>query len=276
MTNLPKFTVCMSVYYKSKPAEFLAAFESIVDQTVPPDEIILVVDGPIPDDLEEAVKVAQNNPSLQLVRLPENKGHATVRQTGLELASHSLVGIMDGDDLSLPDRFELQLQYLIQHPEVDIVGGQICEFYSSSNKIIGKREVPLSDSDIKKYLKRRSPFNFVTVMFKRESVMKVGGFMEWFCEEDYYLWIRMALANCRFANLDNTLVKVRIDENTYHRRGGWKYFISEAKIQVFMLKHHIISFIRACVNISIRFVVQVLMPNSVRAFFFRTVFRNKN
>lgn len=276
MANLPKFTVCMSVYYKSKPNEFLAAFESVVDQTVSPDEIILVVDGPIPEDLKKAIKVVQDNPSLRIVQLPENKGHATVRQTGLELASHSLVGIMDGDDMSISNRFELQLQYFVQHPEIDIVGGQICEFDSSSNRIIGKREVPLSDNDIKDYMKGRSPFNFVTVMFKKDSVMKVGGFMEWFCEEDYYLWIRMALANCKFANLDNILVKVRTDENTYHRRGGWKYFKSEAKIQVFMLKYHIISFVRACINISIRLVVQVLMPNKVRAFFFRTVFRNKN
>ena len=267
----------MSVYSKSKPDEFLAAFESIINQTVLPDEIILVVDGPIPKDLETAIRVAQNNSSYLIIkRLPENKGHATARQIGLELASHSFVGIMDSDDISIPNRFEQQLQFLTQHPEIDIVGGQISEFDSLSNRIIGKREVPRYDEDIKEYLKSRSPFNFVTVMFKKESIMKVGGFIEWFCEEDYYLWIRMTLANCKFANLDNILVKVRVDENTYHRRGGWKYFKSEAKIQVFMFKNHLISFFRASVNISIRFVVQVLMPNKVRAFFFRTVFRNNN
>ena len=116
--------------------------------------------------------------------------------------------------------------------------------------------------------------NQMTVMFKKSSVDKVGGYIDWFCEEDYYLWLRMAMNNMKFKNLPETLVNVRVGEEMYMRRGGLKYFTSEAKLQGFMLKNKIIGFPRYIINVSQRLVLQVLMPNKMRGWVFKKFARN--
>ena len=151
----------------------------------------------------------------------------------------------------------------------------ITEFVGSQDEIVGKRIVPLHDADVKTYMKKRCPMNLVTVMFKKSSVEEVGGFIDWYCEEDYYLWIRMALANKSFMNIDDVLVNVRVGKEMYRRRGGIKYFQSEARLQKFMLDNNIISRPRYWMNISERLVLQVLMPNKLRGFIFQKFTRTK-
>ena len=115
--------------------------------------------------------------------------------------------------------------------------------------------------------------NLVSVFARKSKIQQVGGFIDWFCEEDYYLWIRMALEGCNFANLQETLVYVRVGEEMYQRRGGWKYFKSERGIQRYMWQHHLITYPRYCYNVFIRFLVQVAMPNKMRGWVFRTFAR---
>ena len=235
-----------------------------------PYEIILTIDGPISSELEESIVLFQKEyPSLRIIRFLDNKGHAAARQAAIEAAKTDLIAIMDSDDISISNRMELELQYLQQHPEVDIVGGQIEEFIENESNIVGKRVVPLQDGNIKKYLKKRCPMNLVTVFFKKDAIQRVGGFVDWYCEEDYYLWIRMAEASCVFANIDKTLVFVRVGNEMYQRRGGWKYFKSEEKIQRYMFAHNLIRFHTYLYNTIIRFILQVLMPNKLRGFIFQ-------
>ena len=111
--------------------------------------------------------------------------------------------------------------------------------------------------------------NQMTVMFKKKSIEAVGGYVDWYCEEDYYLWVRMAEAGMRFANISETLVNVRVGKEMYNRRGGWKYFKSEAKLQKYMLNKKIIGFGTYFSNVTKRFVVQVLMPNRLRGWVFK-------
>ena len=111
--------------------------------------------------------------------------------------------------------------------------------------------------------------NQMTVMFKKSSVEKVGGYIDWFCDEDYYLWLRMALAGMKFQNVDETLVYARVGKEMYQRRGGVKYFKSEAKLQGFMLKNKIISLPTYVINVAKRLVVQVLLPNKLRGWVFK-------
>lgn len=262
----------MSVYKNDNAAHFMAALRSITQQTVSPSEIILVIDGPIDDILEKTI-LSLEYPSLKIVRLLENKGHAVARQTAIDHAQYDLIAIMDSDDIAAPNRIEKQLCYLQSHPNVDIVGGQIEEFIDSTDHIVGKRIVPLHSVAILHYMKSRCPMNLVTIMARKKAILAVGGFQDWYCEEDYYLWIRMVLADCTFANIDETLVYVRVGKEMYQRRGGWKYFKSERGIQRYMLQHKIISFPRYCYNVLGRFVVQVLMTNKVRGFVFQKLFR---
>ena len=274
MGNLPAFSVCMSVYKNDRPDYFITAVRSIFHQTVVPNEIILVVDGPIPPTIVQAIETLQKEISiLSVIWLPENMGHAIARQTGLDAATNELCAIMDSDDISVPDRFEKQLNKIENSPKISIVGGQINEFIDTPDNIVGSRIVPEHDTFIKKYLRRRCPFNQTTVMLRKTEVMNAGGYRDWYCNEDYYLWIRMTEAGCRFANLPDTLVNVRVGEDMYARRGGWRYFKSEAGLQKYMLKHGIISLPRYLFNITARFAFQVAMPNRLRGFVFQKLFR---
>lgn len=273
-THIP-FSVCMSVYKNDNPKDVLTALRSIsTAQTVRPTEIILVVDGHIPQELDKTISdFSKGCATLTLLRLEANQGHAVARQTAIETAACEWIAIMDSDDIARVDRFETQLDFIAAHPQVDILGGQIEEFIGTPDNIVGKREVPLHDNDIKQYLKARCPMNFVTIMAKKQVLENAGGIIDWYCEEDYYLWIRLALQNAVFANCPETLVDVRVGAEMYQRRGGWKYFKSERGIQRYMWKHHLISFPRYLYNVLGRFVVQVLMTNRVRSFVFQKLFR---
>ena len=115
--------------------------------------------------------------------------------------------------------------------------------------------------------------NLQTVMYRKSKVMEVGGFIDWFCEEDYYLWIRMAMAGHQFYNYQESLVSVRVGKEMYQRRGGMRYFKSEALLQKCMLDHKVISLPRYLYNVCIRWAVQVAMPNRVRGWVFQTFAR---
>ena len=156
-----------------------------------------------------------------------------------------------------------------------LTSANITEFIGEPHNIVGKRSVPESDFEIKQYLKKRCPFNQVTVMFKKSTVQSVGGYIDWYCDEDYYLWLRMYLSGAMFANTDKFLVNVRVGKEMYERRGGIKYFKSEAKLQKYMLKNNVIGFGTYFLNVSKRFIVQVLLPNKIRGWVFKKFAREK-
>ena len=269
------FSVAMAVYRNDNAVDFAEAVRSIYDsQIVKPSEIIIVIDGPIPESLETTLESLKKDIGIiKFVRFEKNQGHAAVRQAGLEAASFDLVAVMDADDISVPQRFEMQLEAFAKHPEASVIGGQIKEFIEKPSNVVGERIVPEKDDEIKQYLKSRCPMNLVTVMYRKKDVAAVGGFMDWYCEEDYYLWIRLAENGYKFFNVSDNLVNVRVGKEMYQRRGGWKYFKSEARLQAYMLKHGVISLPRYIYNTIGRFVVQVAMPNRLRGFIFQKLFR---
>ena len=273
------FSVSMCVYGGDNPLHFDAALDSVVNQTVQPSEIVLTVDGPIPQTIEDViekhrVQLKQSPIDFRVVYLEKNMGHGEARRICFNHCKCELIALMDADDLSVPDRFEKQLAVFAQHPELSIVGGSIHEFIGTPDNCVGKRIVPETDADIKLYMQKRCPMNQVTVMFRKADVESVGGYIDWFCEEDYYLWLRLALAGKRFANVSENLVNVRVGEEMYSRRGGWKYFKSEAKLQGFMLKKKLIGLPRFVVNVAERLVLQVLMPNQLRGWVFQRFARS--
>ena len=270
-----EFSVAMSVYRNDNPEDFKIAVYSIsTHQTFMPNEIIVVVDGPIPQILEETImELKRDIPIIKIIRLSENRGHAVARQTGLEATSSNWVALMDADDISLPDRFEKQLRFIAAYPDVAVLGGQIDEFIGNPSNMVGRREVPVTNQSIYHYFRRRCPFNQVSVILNKDAVLKAGGYQDWYCNEDYYLWIRMAEAGCKFANLPDVLVNVRVGKDMYARRGGWKYFKSEKRLQDYMLKKKMISLPLYLFNVVVRFGVQVAMPNKVRGFIFQKIFR---
>lgn len=270
----PNFSVAMCVYGKDNPEWFETAVNSVLNQTVKPSEIVLVVDGPVPDELNTIISKFENRNIFKIIRFSENQGHGNARRASLNACTNEIVAIMDADDISVPNRFEKQLAMFNNDNDLDIVGGNIAEFIGEPNNIVGKRIVPPNDDEIKEYLKKRCPMNLVTVMFKKSSVTKVGGFIDWYCEEDYYLWVRMALTKMKFANTLEILAYVRVGDEMYLRRGSLRYFKSEAKLQKYMLDNKVIDFKTYISNVAKRLIVQVLLPNKIRGWVFKTFARN--
>lgn len=200
---------------------------------------------------------------FKTIYLEKNQGHGNARRISLDNASNELVALMDADDVASYNRFEKQLE-LFKNNNIDVCGGNITEFEGEESNIIGRRKVELTDAYIKKDMKKRCPMNQVTVMFKKSAYNLAGGYIDWYCEEDYYLWARMAINNCVFANVDENIVNVRVGLDMSSRRGGWKYFKSEKKMQKFLLKSKITSFPRYFYNVMIRFGGEIILPNFLR------------
>lgn len=275
---MDKFSVVTSVYRNDKPEFVRVALDSmLVEQTLKPSEIVLVRDGFVPVDLERSLfeYEAKYSDVMHIIRLDKNGGLGNALKLGVENATYGLVARMDSDDICLPKRFEKQVAYMAEHQECDIVGGQMTEFIGEPTNVVGKRVVPESNEAIYEYMKSRCALNHVTVMFRKDTILKVGNYQDWFWNEDYYLWVRMMMNKCVFANLSDVLVNVRSGEDQYARRGGMKYFKSEEGIQRLMLDNKLINRCEYSVNVAKRLIVQLLLPNWLRGWVFRTFARKK-
>ena len=170
---------------------------------------------------------------------------------------------MDTDDIAVENRFELQLQQFIKQPDLAICGGNIVEFNNDVNEIVSMRTVPCNMKAIVEYCKSRNPFNHMTVMFKKSAVLAAGNYQTFHLMEDYYLWYRMIKNNCQMCNLDTVLVKVRVGNGMYDRRGGFSYFLNERKLVTVMYKDGFISISKFCYVTLIRMVMRIL-PDKFR------------
>lgn len=273
----PPFSVLMSVYAKDNPAWVAQALDSVLNNTVAPAEIVVVQDGPVPTALQQVLaQYAKRHGSIKLFPLEQNSGLGMALQKGLEWCSHELVARMDADDISLPDRFEKQLERFAHEPDLAVLGGAMEEIDCQTLCSIAVRHVPQTDQQCKQFLKTRSPFNHVTVMFQKRLILQAGNYQPFHLMEDYYLWARCAACHLKMANLSDILVKVRVNSAMYGRRGGWKYFKSNAELSGCLRRLGLISWGMYFFNLGVRFCVQVLMPNTFRAMFYKKALRKKH
>lgn len=275
---MAKFSVITSVYHNDTPDFVRMALDSmLVHQTLKPSEVVLVRDGVVPDKLEALIAEYETmyHDIVHVIRLEKNGGLGKAMKLGVEVAQNDIIARMDSDDICSQNRFELQLKYLELHPNVDIIGGQMTEFIDTLDNIIGKRIVPCDNEDIYDFMKNRCALNHVTVMFRKEAVLKVGNYQDWFWNEDYYLWVRMMIAKCKFANVPNVLVNVRSGADQYARRGGRKYYESEKGIKKLQLDNKMITKMEYRYFVSQRYILQILMPNWLRGWVFRKLARKK-
>jgi glycosyltransferase involved in cell wall biosynthesis len=272
------FSVLMPVYYKEKPERLIEAINSLLNQTVKPSEIVLIKDEPSSKELEDTINdyIQKYDDLFQVYSTPRNIGLGNVLRFGVDKCKFPLIARMDSDDIAIAERFEKQLKCFEADEELSVVGGDISEFSGAIDNIIGVRMVPKSNSDIKKFLKYRDPFNHMTVMFKKSDVIRVGSYLDMHhYNEDSYLWIRMHQAGCKFTNLKEVLVYARAGEDMYMRRGGIKAFKSMFELQKYMLRNRVIGLARFLINISINYSVLVLLPNKMRGYIYQIFLRKK-
>lgn len=273
----PKISALMSVYKNENPDFFAAAIDSILNQTFLPDEIILVRDGIVSEQLQGVIDFYLDKSSVQIKYIPlqKNEGLGNALRIGVEAAKNELIARMDTDDISVQNRFELQVSAFEKNPKLDLVGGQVCEFEIDISSATGARKVPLKHQQIAEYLKRRNAFNHPTVMFKKSSVLKVGNYIDRHYVEDYDLWLRMLSAGCRFENLPQTLVYMRVSADMYNRRGGVEYFESLKRLENDKRIAKTVSPFRYVINVSVRFVQCVVLSNSLRRLVYQKVLRKR-
>ncbi len=272
---MEKYSVLMSLYEKEKPEYLRLAIDSILNQTVAPDEITIVKDGLLTPELDAVLdEYSKNSDVFNIVGYEKNRGLGLALNYGLEHCRNEFVARMDTDDIAKPDRCEKQLKAFEENPSLEIVGGNIAEFIDDPMNTVAYRRVPVTDSEIKEYMKVRCPFNHMTVMYKKSSVIKSGNYKNLFWNEDYYLWIRMMEHGCIMGNTGDLLVDVRTGTDMYKRRGGAAYFKSERFLQKYMLNNKIISGKVYTMNLAKRFIVQRILPNSIRGWVFKMFARN--
>ena len=255
-----KFSVLLSIYHKEDPLYFNRSMYSIWDeQSVRPDEIVLVEDGPLTEPLYNIIAEWKEKlgEALVIVRLKENAGLGEALNRGLQQCRYELVARMDTDDIALPERFETQLK-VFEKDNVDICSAWISEFDQDESEIISSRKVPKTHDEIVQFAKSRNPLNHPAVMYRKSKVLEAGGYrtMLWF--EDYYLWVRMILSGARFYNIQKSLVHMRSGEAQLERRRGLTYGLKELSFQKRLLDLKFITSAEYVKNISLRFTARIV------------------
>jgi len=230
-----KFSLLMCVYDRECPQHLKQCLESINCLSLVPDEVVIVKDGPLSPVLEEVLAGHRFSEGLMVnfIALPENVTLGPARAAGVLAAVNEWVAIMDSDDICRPDRFVKQLSLIDSNPNLGLIGGQIAEFAGDFGDAYraATRVVPTEHKDIVRFAKIRNPFNHMTVMFKRDEVLKAGNYRYFPLFEDYDLWTRMIKNGTICANHPDVLVDARIDGSTFGRRRGVSYIGSEWRMQ---------------------------------------------
>lgn len=266
-----KFSVLLPVYYKEDPSYFRLALESLKNQTLPPTEVVLIKDGPLSFELEEVLIEFDEILPFNFLVLEENIGLGEALDLGLLHCKYEYVARMDSDDICVNDRFERQAKIFMSNPNLDILGSYLKEFVREVGDIKDIRRVPLNHEEIFSYTFYRCPFNHPTVMFKKSAVLKAGSYKRMPFFEDYYLWIRMAVAGCQFKNTDEILLNYRIGNNMISRRHGWQYAKHEFEFFYTCYNEKLISFSQL-LRFSARFPIR-LMPMGMLKKFYEVVLR---
>lgn len=267
------FSVLLSVYRKESPTYLKESLDSILSQTVLPTEIILVEDGPLSDELYGVINLySEQRACLKRISLSVNQGLGKALNEGLKHCSYDIIARMDTDDIAKPDRFEKQLKIFQEYPEVDVVGAWIDEFEGDISHVVSVRKLPEGHEGILRFAKKRNPVNHPVVMFRKESVLAVGGYQHFPLFEDYYLWVRMLMNGAKFYNMQESLLYFRSSSDMFKRRGGWGYINTEIRFQNFLLKSHFITWGGYLQNMVVRTITR-MMPNSLRSILYKKIVR---
>ena len=240
-----KYSVLMSVYKNDSPEFLKLALKSIYeDQSRKPDEIVVVFDGPLTPELLEVLNRFRFGKEEVVRYYPQeiNRGLGEALRIGSEKCTGDYILRMDSDDVSDPQRFAKQIACVEAHPEIDVLGTDIAEFNQSpdeSNKRV--RACPAEHNDIVQMGKKRNPMNHVTVCMKKSALERCGGYKTLLLLEDYYLWLNMIASGCKLANINESLVYVRVGNGFDSKRGSKERIIGWKVLQDFMLEHGMIT-----------------------------------
>lgn len=221
---MEKYSVLMSLYRKENPAFLRQAVDSMLAQSVKPDEIVIVEDGPLTEELYAVVKAyTEVEPELfRIVKSEKNIGLGLALNLGLNACRNELVARMDTDDISTPDRCKKQLAVFRENPEMAIVGAYVDEFYNTPEQVVSTRVVPHNHAVIYQFAKKRSAFNHPVVMYRKSKVLEFGGYSDLRRNQDVDLFGRMLFGGCKAQNVEEALLWFRSNDALAKRRKSWE------------------------------------------------------
>jgi glycosyltransferase involved in cell wall biosynthesis len=225
------FSVLVSVWDGDRPDYLRRALRSAVDdQTVRPDQVVIVRDGPVRDELAECLEDIQRRSPVPVtfVPLPSNGGLGPALDRGVAASWFDVIARMDADDVAMPYRFEVELPLM---QDADIVGAGLLEFTDDTDHIVGQRIPPTDPRQIQRYARMHDPFNHPTVVYRRRAVLAAGGYGDLPLMEDYALFARMLAGGARAVNVAEPLVFYRVGAQAFKRRGGAELLRSELRLQ---------------------------------------------
>ncbi len=257
---LPKYSVLMSVYKGDRGDYFKAAMDSILAQTAKPDEIVLVKDGPVSTKIDNIINEYQKRFShvLKVVSLETNKGLGTALAEGIKNCTFDIVGRMDADDISAPKRFEKQLTFLKNNPDIDVVSCFAAAFEETPEKVLFVKRGPLLHEHIAKKLRSRFCMNHASSMFHKKAVLAAGNYMPFAGLEDYHLWARMILNGVKMATIGQVLYHYRWEKGLLKRRSGLKRAVQQISLQREFLRMGFINKPQFLRNIAVRSTAAIL------------------
>ena len=269
----PKYSVLMSVYKNDNVDWLKDAINCMLDQSVKPDEFVIVEDGPLTEELNKTINdYSTSNKIFNIVKIQKNGGLGPALKLGVEKCKNEWIARMDSDDYSPNDRIEKQFNMLEKYPDVGIIGSNAIEFYDNINNIASKVNLPEKPDEVFSFAKRRCPFRHSGILYKKSEILRAGNYQECYLFEDYDLYTRMLLKGTKGYNVQEYLLYVRVNPDFYKRRGGIKYLKSVLKakrrfykIGFYSLKDYIIS--------SFAHILVCLMPNSFRNFVYKKFLR---
>jgi len=266
---LPDFSVLMPVYFREKPRFFREALQSIFDNTVQPQEVVLVCDGPLTLDLEEVLQEFVGRPGLKILRKNRNSGIVDALNMGLAASTTELIIRCDSDDVNTPERFATLVAQLAEG--WDIVGSSVREI-DGDGKTLWSKRVPLGQASIARRARLRNPINHMSVAFRRDLVLSLGGYPEVFLREDYALWARALRREARVCNLPQDLVLARAGVAMYRRRRGWRSALAELKLQRLLIQERVSTLPQALFWGGLRFSA-LLLPGFLLGFLYERILR---
>ena len=271
-----KYSVLMTVYYKENPIFLKKSLNSMINQTIKPDEIVLMCDGPLNNELDDVIdELDKNNKGLfNIIRIKENKGLGNALRLGVENCKNDLIARMDSDDIARKDRCEKQLKIFETMKDISIVGSNVSEFTENEEIIDSVRKVPELNDEIIKFSKYRNPFNHPSVMYKKQDVLDCGNYRDVRYMQDYYLWIDMLSNGKKGYNIQDNLVNMRAGNNLFKRRSGKEYYKIQKNLFKIMKEKKYISSFQYDKSITIR-TLSAFAPNFIRKNLFKRLLRRK-
>ncbi len=275
MMQNSKYTVLMSVYYKEKPEYLSLSIESMLNQTVKPDEFIIVKDGPLTTELDEVINnfVTAYPKTFNIIVNETNLGLGPALAKGIENSKNELIARMDSDDYVVSTRCERQLEKFREDPKLEMVGSYEAEFVDDIDNVISIHRVPSENDEIERFMHRRCSVLHPTVMYKKSAVLKSGNYQSVLLYEDYDLFARMVLEyHIKSYNIPEPLYYIRTSEDFFKRRGGIKYAKTVLKFKWGQYRKGYMSLMDFCISGLGQAFVCVL-PNSLRKIFYMKFLR---